>query len=128
MNEYEQQAQNFLEATDTTLSIDYNYYGVKCDVYEFTLTTPLGTYSGTFRQSIVNTKAGKKPTPYDILACLDPLYVDSFEKFCSKFDYYDEPITEYPRVKSIYDACVAQDIGLREIYTREQLKLLQEIN
>lgn len=62
MNEYEKQANDFLESTGTTLTIEYLYTGPyfmddkkdKRDVYEFTLKNARGEYSAKFGDSIRN--------------------------------------------------------------------------
>lgn len=62
MNEYEKQAQEFLESTGTTLEIVYQYTGPhfageeeKRDVYRFTLRNKKGEYSSTFGDSLRDT-------------------------------------------------------------------------
>ena len=63
ISDYDQQAIDFLEATGTTLKIDYLYTGRyfhndtdKRDIYQFTLTNSRGTYSAKFGDSLNNTK------------------------------------------------------------------------
>jgi len=64
------------------------------------------------------------PTPYDVLACLDVMYNDTFEDFCFNYGYDDDSIT----AKRIYDASMLQDRMLRKLFTQEQLEQLQDIN
>lgn len=64
------------------------------------------------------------PTPYDVLACIDVMYNDTFEDFCFNYGYDDDSIT----AKRIYDASMLQDRMLRKMFTQEQLEQLQDIN
>ena len=66
----------------------------------------------------------KTPDAYDVLACLDVMYNDTFEDFCFNYGYDDDSIT----VKRIYDASMMQDRMLRKLFSREDLEKLQEIN
>lgn len=169
LNEYEQQAEDFLTSTETTLDIVYLYTGEyfpgdkeKRDVYQFTLTNSKGSYSAKFGDSINNTNlnayaTGKKkrkykedydfcerhniyskngflkarkranPTSYDILACLELMYTDSFEDFCDEYGYSDQPIKEHDSIMQTYLAVKEQDRGLRRIFTEDQLSKLSEI-
>ena len=63
MNEYTQQAEQFLIDTETTLNIVYLYTGQyfkddtdSRDIYQFTLTNKRGSYRAKFGDSIHNTK------------------------------------------------------------------------
>ena len=65
-----------------------------------------------------------KPTSYDILACLDVLYSDSFDDFCAEFGYSNDSI----KAEKTYKACLKQDRMLRKLFTPDQLEKLQAIN
>lgn len=63
MNEYDKQAQDFLDATGTKFEIVYQYTGKyfegdteSRDIYRFTLSNSRFTYSSTFGDSIFNTE------------------------------------------------------------------------
>lgn len=66
MNDYEQQAQDFLTSCNAILDVEYQYTGphfnededqnVKRDVYRFTIKTPRCTYSADYGDSIRNTE------------------------------------------------------------------------
>lgn len=61
MNEYEKQANDFLEKTNSTLKIIYVGHFSRSsddptDQYYCTLTNPNGTYSFEFSQSVINSK------------------------------------------------------------------------
>lgn len=158
MNDYIKQATDFLEATGTEFSIVFQYTGPYFqgdkefrDVYRFTLKNTRGEYSGTFGDSIANTKkrtapppnifesseaqlraaiANKKhvPSAYDVLSCLEKYQPDTFANWASDYGYNDQPLSEYPAVMAIYTACVDQYKGLARIFTPEQMEVLQEIS
>ena len=127
MNEYEKQAQDFLESTGTELTIKYidfrKYFPddkEKRAVFEFTLRRGEKEYKGTFGQSLAT--YDKTPSAYDILACLD--YWDGdFEEFCSHYGYDEDSI----KALAIYDAIIDQSLGLDEIFDSEELEKLGEI-
>lgn len=75
MSEYEKQAQDFLESTGTTLTVEYQYTGPyfpgekgSRDVYQFTLRNASGEYSARFGDSTHNTerRAFARRGPYDL--------------------------------------------------------------
>ena len=127
MNEYEKQAQDFLESTGTELTVTYKgdmkYFPgdrEKRAVFEFTLRRGETEYKGTFGQSIAAGDA--MPTPYDILARLD-YWEGDFSDFCSEYGYSDDSISAL----AIYDAVIRQSEGLRELFTFDELEKLGEI-
>ena len=155
-NEYIKQAEDFLKATGTTFEIVYQYTGPhfqgekdKRDVYRFTLKNAKGEYSSTFGDSINNTEkraavlAGRPfstvalkdrakwakytPSAYDVLACLEKYPPDTFESWCSDCGYNEQPLSEYPRVMTVYNSCVEQYRALARMFTPEQMEQLQEI-
>lgn len=92
LNEYEKQANDFLEATGTTFKAVllghmpyFNNDKEKRDVYEITLERKGKSYTFRFGQSLINT--GTKPTAYDVLACLQKYDPETFEDFCIDFGY-----------------------------------------
>lgn len=64
------------------------------------------------------------PTAYDILACLSPMYEDTFEDFCSAFGYDTDSRT----AEDTYKRCIEQDRQLHKLFTHEELEQLAEIN
>ena len=127
MNEYEKQAQDFLESTGTELTVEYDGYRKyfpddkeKRSVFEFTLRRAGKEYVGTFGQSIA--KGNKMPTPYDILACLD-YWEGDFEDFCEEYGYSDGSINAL----NTYNAVIKQSVGLRDMFTFDELEKLGEI-
>jgi hypothetical protein len=119
------------------------------NVYLANIKTPRGEMDVTFWDSLHNTKMSKitmqdywrnsyfdkykkkykqliaeaKPTPYDILACLQKYDVGSFSDFCCNFDYSTDSISAF----NVYIACENERRDVRRIFTPEQLKALEEI-
>ena len=128
MTEYEKQAQDFLESTGTVLTVEYDGFRKyfpndkeKRAVFEFTLRRGEKEYKGTFGQSIA--ARDKMPSAYDILACLD-YWEGDFSDFCSEYGYSDDSISAL----STYDAVIKQSVGLREMFTFDELEKLGEIS
>ena len=127
MNEYEKQAQDFLESTGTELTVEYDGYRKyfpddkeKRSVFEFTLRRAGKEYVGTFGQSIA--KGNKMPTPYDILACLD-YWQSTFSEFCGECGYSADSISAL----NMYNAVIKQSEGLKKLFTFDELEKLGEI-
>lgn len=70
------------------------------------------------------TRDAVKPSAYDVLACLDILYGDTFEDFCYSFGYDTDSI----RAEKTYRAVLEQDRMLRKLFSSEELEKLMEIN
>jgi len=68
-----------------------------------------------------------KPSPYDILACMDTYTPETFKEFCEEYGYDDRPLSEHDSVRNTFLAVREQSEGLRRIYSPEQLNLLAEI-
>lgn len=66
----------------------------------------------------------KEPTNYDILACLDLVYEDSLEDWCSSYGYD----ADSRKAEGIYKKCLEQDRRLRRMFDRKELEMLVEIN
>lgn len=64
-----------------------------------------------------------KPSEYDILACLSPMYEDTFGDFCASFGYDTDSRT----AEETYKRCIEQDRQLHKLFTHEQLEKLSEI-
>jgi hypothetical protein len=134
---YEQQAIDFLNATNTEFKaefIEHNFYfegdKEKRDIYKITLKRGNRRYSFKFGQSIVNSgyltvnKKFKSPTPYDVLACLEKYEHETFKDFCDNFGYD----TDSRSAKKIYKACKKQFEKLSSLYNESEMDLLREIN
>lgn len=130
MNDYEKQASDFLKNTGTTLDILWSerrpyFLGDKeaRNVYKFTLRNKNGKYTDTFGDSIANTKANKRPTYYDILACLS-VFKGSFLDFCFDFGYDDDII----KARKIYNEVMRQSDALKRLFSADELAMLEDIN
>lgn len=133
MKNYNKQADQFLADTGTTLTIIeavpqktplWAKKGEKHGThYSVTLENKNHRYTFDFWDSIANKEKNIKPEAYEILACLSPLYEDSFEEFCDSFGYDIDSIT----AEKTYKACVDQDRNLRKLFTHAEIEKLTEI-
>ena len=127
MNEYEKQAQDFLNSTETELTVEFIGYKKYFpddketrSVFKFTLCRAGKSYNGTFGQSIA--ERDKTPSAYDILACLD-YWEGDFGDFCAEYGYSDDSIN----ARNTYNAVIKQSNGLKELFTFDELEKLGEI-
>lgn len=150
MNEYEQQAQDFLNETGSTLSLTFEgnkagYFGKDDpyrDVWTFRLQRGKRSYIAKFGQSINGSgyNGRNTPTPYDILACLGSYYPNDFEDFCNELGYDWEKIqeaklyhypddVEYSRyVIKVFKACQRESEGMDRLFSEEEREKLAEIS
>ena len=139
MTEYEIQANEFLKKAETKMSISRTgeVQGFPFDEhdklwhykYQVTLTRHKKQYRFTFYDSFYNWQNNKRPSRYDVLACVEkyevPYYV---EEFAREYGYdIDEP-ADYKRVKRIHEACLKQYERLLDLFGEELMRDLQEIN
>lgn len=178
MTEYEKQAQDFLDATQTTITKEFVKYDTyfegdkdKRNIRQITLTNKYGTYTFTYGDSVFNSDCKENlpkdlkiykvalsnagihdkesykqnrhklklvnelslvryfhtlkihtPSDYDILACLD-VFDGDFQDFCDCFWYDNDSIS----ANNIYKKVVEQSNGLRKIFDRKEIEMLQEI-
>lgn len=129
MNTYEKQARDFLDKTNTSFDAEFKKHGKhfegdkqERDVYTITLTRGKRTFSFDFGQSIAN--RGVKPTPYDVLACLQKYDVGSFEDFCAEYGYD----ADSRKAERIYEAVLNEFKNVQALWSDEEIELLQEIN
>ena len=128
MTEYDMQANNFLELTGATLKIKRDEIVKKWDWYRWKYYCELRRgdkiYSFPFFDSVANYKNNKKPSKYDVLACLDTYdYIQGIEDFASEFGYDIED----RETQKTYNACMRQSKELHELFTDEELEMLSEI-
>ena len=132
MNEYEKQAKDFLNKTETKFTTKFRAHkkhfendDATRDVYKITLKRGNREFTFDFGQSITNSKQRPKikPSAYDVLACLQSYSVGSFEDFCGDFGYdTDSRIAE-----KTYKAVCNEVSNLERLYTDKELELLSEI-
>lgn len=154
--DYEKQAQDFLNATNTVLTISegdtkparWDVYGYH---YEVTLRRAIPiekyqygdnkingqSYTFDFWDSYANMGTGKKPTAYDVLTCLD-VYDGDMHDFEMEYGYdhdrcehsYDLDTESFEdcEVLDVYKAVIEQTRELKRLFSEEELEALQEIN
>lgn len=132
-NEYDLQAEKFLKKVNTFIDIKESNFqekpewakgrvsGIKYDVQ---IKNNKGEYIFPFWDSVYNKEKGKKPTRYDILACLGLYYPENFEDFCIEFGYD----IDSRKAEKIHQECLKEKRGLENIFTAEEIEELQEIN
>lgn len=153
MDEYIKQATDFLQKTYSKMKIEYVGLAVNKEwkekekrcLYEITLTSPRGSMTFDFWDSIRNTRirtmpfdaynvqankelAAKKkaavPSVYDVLACLQKCDPGTFENFCSDYGYDEDSRT----AMRVYLAVQNEYTQLTRLFTPEQMEELAEIN
>ena len=155
-----QQALSFMNDTSTQIDIVYLKTGHHFDddveardIYEITITTPRGSYTFEYGDSLHNTWKRAyaktrderllrklqtnhknstrelviwrtlKPTPYDILSVMCKRLPGSFEDFCGDYGYSTDSI----RATRYYDAIRTEWNAMQRLYTDEQLERMAEI-
>lgn len=93
--------------------------------YELTLTRTIGekSVSFDFGQSIIGTEKRKRPSAYDLLACLAKYDPDTFENFCEDFGYD----TDSRKGLETYLAVQEEWNKVRRFFSTTELEELQEI-
>lgn len=102
-SDYEKQAREFLEGCGATMEAAFSYYGPYFDddgskrrVYRIVFHRgDRKPWAFDFGQSIAKSggtnnghrQHAKKPTAYDVLACVTKYDVGTFENFCAEFGY-----------------------------------------
>ena len=137
MDEYTQQAEDFLTKTETRIRIDKvspqwekpiwakngGDYGLH---YRVTLENIKGkVYSFDYWGSIADKKKNKRPTRYNVLACLNTYDLgSSFNDFCDAYGYD----TDSKLATETYKTVIEQAQELKKLYTEPELNALNEIN
>ena len=131
MNNYEKQALDFLEATQTNiktkfLKYDYHFDGDKDkrDIYRVTISRGNRSFSFNFGQSLINSGSGEiSPDSYDILSCLQKNEIGDFQDFCNEFGYDTDSI----KANKIFKAVAKEWDNVQKIWTDAEINQLQEI-
>ena len=125
MNEYEQQANDFLKSVNASIKMEYlehrPYFPDEKDsrdVYRVRIRRKGKQFTFTFGTNSL----GDKPTAYAILACLTKYDPGTFEDFCSDYGYdedsrkaeriYKAVCNEWLHVERVFGDCMDE---LREI-------------
>lgn len=64
------------------------------------------------------------PTDYDLLACLTKSDPGTLENFCSEYGYKDQPVTEYSKVRALYDAVLSEWRDVLRVFGPEDSEML----
>lgn len=131
-SKYDKQAFDWLEATDSILSIAFDHTGKYFpddkedrDIYKVRLCHCFMVYEFTFGQSIFSSTKGQRqqPSAYSILACLEKYNPGVFEDFCDERGYD----TDSRKAEKIYRVVVDQWLQLSRMYSSDQLEALAGI-
>ena len=132
--DYQKQALDFLKEADALCKIEFIGKMINDawketkprNCYQVTLSTPNGSYSFKFWDSLYNTEARckLKPKEYDVLSCLTAYDVGGFSDFCADFGYDTDSISAFKTYISVQE----EYHNLNKIFTKDQLEqLLNEI-
>jgi hypothetical protein len=138
MNEYEQQAKDFLDSTGTKMVIrktgtvrgfPFEKNGTDLhDRYSVTLVRGDKKCRFPFYGSVFDYLHNKRPTPYDILACLQSYEVpDDMWEFAEEYGFKIRCKEDYERVKKCWRGCRQQYRDLCEMYEPELMEKLTDI-
>ena len=133
MNEYTATAKDFLKSCNAKMSITFKRYGKHFEndkdfrnIYTVRIDRNGKSFSFQFGDSVMNTQNGKRPTCYDVLACLQKYDVVTFEDFCSEYGYAPVYWYERKRVEKIYKAVTREHEKVIRIFG-DVIDKLQEI-
>ena len=138
MTAYEQQAKDFLELSETTMRIIRigEVIGFPFDKkdknkhykYQIILKREDKMYDFPFYDSFSNFLKDKRPTPYDVLSCIEKYepYGDVFE-FADEFGYPLGSKEDFHRTETIFRNCKEQYESLLDFFGEELMQKLQEI-
>lgn len=139
MTEYEVQANEFLKHSGTkmTISRQGEVKGFPFDMhdslwhykYQVTLTRCKKQYRFQFYDSNYNWQNNKRPSRYDVLACVEKYEVPyDVQDFAQEYGYDIDDQQEYKRVKKIHQACKNQYDRLLDLFGEKLMEQLREIN
>jgi hypothetical protein len=133
MTDYQLQATDFLQATNTKFTATFkkhdHYFDDDKDtrdIFTCVLKNAKHRFRFTFGQSVRQSTGdgGNLPDAYDILTSLTKYEVGSFEDFC--FDMCFD--TDSRKAYKTYKAVLREWKNVQLLFTPEQIELLQEIN
>ena len=139
MTEYESNARAFLEKANTTMRVikictvdgfpNDPRDKMKHNKYKVVLTRNEKTYDFDFYGSYRDYLDDRKPSVYDILACVEKYeYPTDPWEFAREFGYDIECEEDYNRVRRIADECREQYEKLLDLFGEELMEELCEIN
>ncbi len=138
-SEYQRQAAQFLQDSNTECEIHRLgvVHGFPFDdrdrnphvKYHVTLKREGKIYDFPFYDSTRNYQEDRRPTAYDVLACLEKYPVDEdVWDFAREYGYEINDRKSYDRVSNIHRECQNQYAGLLDLFGEEWLNKLAEIN
>ena len=139
MTEYEQQAKNFLRESGAKMRVKYveDVLGFPFDKndkyphrkYSVTLTRNGKSWTFPFYDSYANfLDRRKRPTHYDILACLTKYDVGDMGDFVQEFGYEIVDSDSFRRVEKIWKAVKDEYKNLLMLFGEDLMEKLAEIN
>ena len=123
MNEYVKAAKDFLKACNAKMSISFKEYNKYFDngtdyrnIYNVRIDRNGMTYKFTFGDSVHNTLNHKRPTCYDVLACLQKYSVGDLDDFCAEFGYQINSYEDLKRISKIHKAVTREYAKVERIF------------
>lgn len=123
-SEYEKMAEDFCKKYNVKMTISFKKYDryfhadtESRNIYRIRIDRDHKTYSFNFGDSIINTKIGKRPTKYDVLACLQKYDVGSFDDFISEYGCVIENAGDYHKVFKTYKACCKEYKNVNRLFS-----------
>ena len=107
MDDYEKQANDFLNETGTTIFFERmtvsRLDGFTCGGYDYHVTINRNgrMWRFDFSDSKNNKERNIEPTAYDVLACLQKYDVGTFKDFCDDFGYDNDSIKALKTYKAV---------------------------
>jgi len=137
MTDYNKQAEDFLRDTGSTLDIvripllvqkEPEHWGDATHGYEYRVKLTRGgkSYTFSFWDSVHNKENGKRPSHYDVLACLDT-YIDDSVSLADFMSEYGYEVKDVERAQKTLALVQEQTRKLRELYSEEELERLRDI-
>ena len=147
MNEYIKQAQDFLKATNSRITMQqirpelaqrptWAEEGKISHGHEYRVAiirnegnADMKDYRFTFWDSVNNAQNYKRPSVYDILATLSgSIYApDTLDDFISEYGYEIDGKKSYDKVRATFKGVRSESKALKNLFTDEELEQLAEI-
>ncbi len=135
MNEYVKIAKDFLKSCNAKMTISFKRYGKHFEddnqyrnIYNIRIDRNGMTYTFSFGDSVFNTENHKRPTCYDVLACLQKYPVESnLDDFCAEYGYKINSYEDVKRISKIHKAVMREYEKVNRIFG-DVMDELAEIN
>ena len=132
MNNYDQQAADFLKKTGTIFKAEYlenDYYfpgdSHQRDIYKILLKRGKKRYTFRFGDSIKNSLSYPKlpPSPYSILTALTKYDPGEFDDFCGEFGYNEDS----RNAEKIYKDVKKKWQNIERLFSENEIEMLRGI-